>query len=685
MRFLIKTPWRHVAGATPSGIPSAWSRRTVLTGRLPFQPLANLSAVLSIAGTIWTVAIMFLITADLLGRSIFNSPLPRVPEIVGYSIVAIVFLQVADSIRHGRLARSDAFLDGIEMRTPAAAGLFFFVFHLVGAAIMALIAYGTLPDLQEAWIYDDYFGSQGDFAVAVWPFRAIVVICATIAAAEFLVQAWLSLRAVMKDEPEHPDAHRGAPKGYTAIAIFALIGACSAALLLSASDGFAIAAILVVLMVLIVLIGMPIATALAALSFVGVWLLRGDLESAINMLKIAATGSIQNQLFGVVPLFVLMGMLVHEARVGRDAFDVCQWLLGRLLGGLGVATVAANTVFAAITGISIASAVVFTRVAVPPMLEHGYSARFAVGVVAGSSVLGMLIPPSLLLIVYGIIAEVSVGALFTAAIVPGLILATGFCFMIYGLARWVPSFVGNLDRIISTDFPSAWSRTPAQTETPRSALLKLTPIAFLVVSVLGGIYGGFFTPTEAGAVGAVLALIVYAIKAALLPGMSSWGALWRVMIETGQISVSILLLIIAANMYTRMIALSGLPADLVGLATSADLQLMTLIVVYLIALLLMGMVLDSVSIMLITLPLMLPLLVSFNVDLIWFGIVTVIAIEVGLLTPPLGLSVYVVKAALGNTQVTLRDIFIGTSPFVAAMLFMIALLLLFPQMTSVLR
>ncbi|WP_299648995.1 TRAP transporter large permease subunit [uncultured Tateyamaria sp.] len=673
---LLKAPKLGPSAGAPTRRPSAWSRSTFWSGRHQMQGLYSIGRWLSAAGSIWTMLLMALIVTDVLGRSLLNAPLPRVPEIVGYSIVAIVFLQVVDSVLSRRLARSDAWSESIAKRRPFLAAAMMAGFQMVGAVVMGIIAIATLPDLVESWRYADYFGSQSDLAIQVWPFRAVVVICAGLASVAFLVDMFRT----MADAPM-ARANTRKMLRLAAMAGVAVTGLTIA--LLSFQSGFGIAVTLVVCMVLLVLLGMPIAMALAGLSFVGVWLLREDFLTAADMLKIAATGSIQNQLYGVVPLFVLMGLVVNEARIARDAFDVCEWLLGKIVGGLGIATVAANTVFAAITGISIASAVVFTRVAVPPMLDHGYSGRFAVGIVAGSSVLGMLIPPSLLLIVYGIVAEVSVGALFTASIIPGIILAAGFALMIYAIARFAPSFAGVTAHAARKSYPSAWSRAPEAKETPRTALAKLSPIGLLIVAVLGGIYGGVFTPTEAGAVGAALALCIYAVRAVRIPGLSNWPALWRLLIETGQVSVSILLLIIAANMYTRMIALSGLPADLVQLVVAVEMPFAVLILCYLGALLLMGMVLDSVSIMLITLPLMLPILASFDVDLIWFGILTVIAIEVGLLTPPLGLSVFVVKAALGNSAITLRDIFIGTSPFVGVMLLMIGLLFVFPQLTSV--
>ena len=187
--------------------------------------------------------------------------------------------------------------------------------------------------------------------------------------------------------------------------------------------------------------GMHVAVVLALLSFVGVWLIKGNVEVAANLLAQGASDAVASHIFGVVPLFVLTGFLVAMADVGKDAFEVANQLFRRLRGGLGVATVAANAVFAAITGISIASAAVFTRVAVPQMLRFGYRSGFATGVVAGSSVLGMLIPPSLLMILYGFLANQSVGDMFTAGIVPGLLLALAYAVGIVAMAHLRPGMV----------------------------------------------------------------------------------------------------------------------------------------------------------------------------------------------------------------------------------------------------
>jgi C4-dicarboxylate transporter, DctM subunit len=427
-----------------------------------------------------------------------------------------------------------------------------------------------------------------------------------------------------------------------------------------------------VLMLALIYAGLHVAITLGLLSFVGVWLIRGDVQIAANLLAQAVSDAIASHVFGVVPLFVLTGFLVAQADVGKDAFEVANQAFRRIRGGLGVATVAANAMFAAITGISIASAAVFTRVAVPQMLRFGYRAPFAVGVVAGSSVLGMLIPPSLLMILYGFLSGQSVGDLFTAGILPGLLLALAYALLIVGMARWRPSLVFE---------PGGERRSADQPLMPLSEMVrKMVPVVLLIGLVLGGIYAGWFTATEAGAIGAALALAT-----ALLRRKLDWTSFWSVLTETGHVTVSVSFLIICASIYTRMLAMSGTPQALVAWMAAAGLGVAAFLAIYVLLVLLLGTVVDSSSIMLIVLPLMLPVAEQLGLNLVWFGVVTVVAVEIGLLTPPFGLSAYVVKSTIGDSiDITLGGIFRGTAPFTLTMFGVLLLLILFPSISLVL-
>ncbi|MBX3455375.1 TRAP transporter large permease [Ferrovibrio sp.] len=419
-------------------------------------------------------------------------------------------------------------------------------------------------------------------------------------------------------------------------------------------------------MMLLIWLGLHVAIALGLTSFVGVWLLKDSADVATSMLAQGASDAVASHIFGVVPLFVLMGFLVSIADIGKDAFEVANQGLRRLRGGLGVATVAANAIFAAITGISIASAAVFTRVAVPEMLRFGYKPGFATGVVAGSSVLGMLIPPSLLMILYGFLAEVSVGSMFLAGVVPGLLLALAYGIGIVLMARFWPSYVGgrqegDADGALMGGMEMAG---------------KIGPIILLVGAVLGGIYGGLFTATDAGAVGAGGALLIALYKRKL-----DSKKLWQVLTETGHVTVAVSFLIIGASLYTRMLALSGVPQFLVEGISHAGLGPLGFLFVYILLVIVLGCFIDSSSIMLIVLPLMLPIAMGFDMNLIWFGIITIVAVEIGLLTPPFGLSVFVIKSTINDPAISLRTIFVGTLPFAGIMLVTLIILMLFPQLT----
>lgn len=431
-------------------------------------------------------------------------------------------------------------------------------------------------------------------------------------------------------------------------------------------SGVAIASLL--LMLLCIGAGMHMAVALGLVSFLGIWAIRADAGIAAQLLAQAASDAIASHIFGVVPLFVLTGLLVARAGLGDDAFAVAHQLLARVRAGLGLATVAANAVFAAVTGISIASAAVFTRVAVPPMRRHGYRPRFAVGVVAGSSVLGMLIPPSLLMVLYGFLSNQSVGDLFTAGVLPGLLLALAFAVGVWAMATWWPGAV------FATAGDEAGTGAPPMRM--GEMVSRLAPTLLMIGVVIGGLYGGFFTATEAGAVGALLALLVALVRGRLRPR-----TLWAVLVETGHVTVAVSFLIICANTYSRMLAMSGLPQTLLAQFAAWGLGPQAFLLAHIGVIILLGMVIDASSILLIVLPLVLPLADQFGFNLVWFGIVTIIAVEIGLLTPPFGLSAFVVHSSLNDPRVGLGDVFAGALPFTLIMLAVLAAVVAFPALT----
>lgn len=431
-------------------------------------------------------------------------------------------------------------------------------------------------------------------------------------------------------------------------------------------SGVLIGALSIALICLLIYGGVHIAIALCLSSFVGVWLVKGDLQVAGNVLALAAGDSISNYDFAVVPLFVIMGLLVGISNVGQDAFNAASQVLRRVKGGVGVATVFGNAILSAVTGVTIASTAIFTKIAVPEMLRLGYRPRFAVGIVAGSSVLGMVIPPSLLMIIYGIITETSIGKLFIAGMVPGILLTVLLSLTVVVCVWKFPGFAG---------IPV----TPAEEDRMQLNQLvrAVVPILVLLLFIFGGIYGGVFTPTEAGATGAAAAFAI-----ALQRRTLSLRKLWQLVGETGMITAAILVLVIAANMYSRMLALSGLPDVTAEWITGLGAGLTVTLLAYILLLLFLGTFLDSASTVLLAVPLAVPVFAAWSVDMVWLGLITIVATEMGIVTPPLGIAVFVVKSTLNDPSITLSDIYIGSYPFLIVMFLTLLAMVMFPGIVT---
>lgn len=617
---------------------------------VPERIVAGIAAPLLQIGALLIAAIVVLIAVDIAGRTLFDTPLRGVPELVSILIPAIVFLAVPYLATSDKLITSDVLLKALARRNRALAGALQCVYGITGAAIGIALATVSGADLVKAVNTREFIGVEGDFTVPVWPAKLAITLGSALL-------GLASAGAAMRHARAHPRM---------LVVVFVIVAV--AAMLVGTQDDRAVAGGgAIALMFCLIYAGMPVAFTLAGTAALGLVAIKPDPVVAVNTLALVADSAVSDYVFAAVPLFVLMGLIVGAADIGRDSLQATHWLLRRLRGGLGVATVGANAVFAAITGISIASAAIFSRVAVPPLIEHGFTRRFAVGLVAGSSVLGMLIPPSLLLIVYGLVAEVSINRLFIAAIVPGLILTFAFAAGVVVVATLRPRFA----------VTAAIATRDSVTIDGRTALVKMIPVALLIVTVLGGIYGGVFTPTEAGAAGSLAAAVL-----ALVMHRTSAATLGQLLQTAAASAASILFLIIAASAFAIMLTLSGIPESLSTAIAAADFGIALYAFCYLAVLIILGMVLDSTSILLIMVPLALPAVRLLGGDLVWFGIITVIGVEIGLLTPPLGLSVYAIKASLDDETITLNDIFLGALPFTIIMLAVTALLIFFPRLTS---
>lgn len=430
-------------------------------------------------------------------------------------------------------------------------------------------------------------------------------------------------------------------------------------------DPLIIGLITVVLLFILILLGVHIGVSLAVMSVLGVWWILGKASVAVGLLGTVAFSSIMNYTLGVVPMFVLMGLMTNVSGATKDLYDAANVWFGRLRGGLGIATVIANAIFSAVSGVSIASAAMFSKISLPQMLARGYDRKLALGTVAGSSILGMLIPPSILLILFGVLANESIGKLFIAGVVPGILLMFIYSVGISLMVRFRPHLVRET------------AASGAEKEFGKLSLVTLRSwgVVVLILLVLGGIYCGFFTPTEAGGIGAFGALVLALVKRRL-----TWANIWNTLMETGYVTASIFFLLISAQMYSRMLAISGLASWVSEFCASLPVPPIVIIIFFMLIYIVMGTVLDSISMLLITTPLMIPVVRTLGLDPIWFGIICVVAIEMGLLTPPFGLVVYTMKAALGE-DVTIEEIFLGAFPFLVMMVVFLIFLVAFPSIT----
>ncbi len=435
--------------------------------------------------------------------------------------------------------------------------------------------------------------------------------------------------------------------------------------------------ICVAYLVLMLLVGVNIGIVLVSAGFMGIFLSTGNFNIAVGLLGTTAFTAIKEYVFGVIPLFVMMGLFVSVSGMGKELYDSANILFRRVLGGLAIATVVSNAVFAAVTGASIASAAVFSKISMPEMIRLKYDKKVAGGTVAGTSVLGMLIPPSNLMIIFGSLTGVSIGKLFIAGILPGLLLSSLFIIGILILARVRPQDYG----VIDSSVKPVKELSPEERKKLFTTLIKPWPIAILILLVLGGMWGGIFTPTEAGGIGAFSALVLLIAK-----GKFTFKLLWDALKDTGQTCGSILFLLIAAQMFARMLAVTGLINGVGTAILNTGMSMVLILICFCLIQLVMGCIIDSTSILLLTVPIMYPVMMKLGVDPVWYGIITIISVEVGLISPPFGISVYTVKSALSNSHmdITVQDIFQGSYMYLFCMIVCLALAIAAPSIVTIL-
>ena len=408
----------------------------------------------------------------------------------------------------------------------------------------------------------------------------------------------------------------------------------------------------------LIFLRVPIGIALALAGAGGYWVMN-DLDRTLSTLGSIPYATAYNYDLSIIALFVLMGNLAMVSGMSRDLYSMARSMVGHWPGGLASATVVGCAGFAAVSGSSLASAVTMGRVSLPEMKRYGYSDRLATGSVAAGGTLGILIPPSTGFIIYAVLTEVSIGKLFLSGVIPGILLTLLFMISIAVMARRNPELAPAGER-------QPWS---ARSRT----LLRSTPLLGIVFVVLGGIYLGWFTPVEAASIGAVLTLVLTIVR-----GKFTWAEMTKCVLETIKTFAFVYLIVIGAFIFNPFLADTRLPSNLAefigGLKLAPVYILLLIVLVYII----LGTFLEGFAMLVLTIPIVFPMIKDLNYDPVWFGALLVVVLEMSLISPPLGLNVFVVKGIAPG--VPMGEIFRGILPFWLAMMVCAALLIAFPDL-----
>ncbi|MDP2086481.1 MAG: TRAP transporter large permease [Gemmobacter sp.] len=422
-------------------------------------------------------------------------------------------------------------------------------------------------------------------------------------------------------------------------------------------DPFTLGLLALIAAIVLIALGVPLAFSIGSVAIVGNIIFFDINRSGIQLYN-SVFGKGTDFLLASVPLFIFMGQLVAVGNIGRDLYDCVYKWFGRVPGGLAVTSVVTSAGFGAVTGVSAAAVATVATLSMPEMKRYNYNMRLAAGSIATASTLAILVPPSLMMILFGLWTETSIGRLFMAGVIPAVLLTVMFCVYIVARCTLRPE-----DGPVGPGYPMS---------DRLAALPKLIPVILIFVIVMGGIYSGTFTPSEAAGVGAftVLALL-------LLMRRLTWQGFVQAAVQTGQISLMIFAIFIAVGLFTSFLVLTNVTPTFVNLIAGSGLNKYLVILMIVVMFLILGMILDPIGMLLLSLPFVFPLAMRLGFDPVWFGIICVLMVEIALVTPPVGFNCFILKQVAGD-MVELKDVFLGTLPFVIMSLLLVALLVAFP-------
>ena len=421
------------------------------------------------------------------------------------------------------------------------------------------------------------------------------------------------------------------------------------------------AVISIVVLFVLIFIRTPLFLALGFAGILGLYLIRGD--QGLQTLPLALTAQLANFTLVAVPLYILIGETLSVTGLGRDLFKTSYKWMSRLPGSLGVASVASCATFGAMSGVSLSGVAVVGRMAVPAMLERGYKPAFATGSVVAPGALAMLIPPSLMFILYSAVTGTSVAALFAGGIVPGILLAVLMAGYIIVVATIRPE---NAPR---TDERYTWAEKLA-------SLRNVIPAILLIVCILGAIYTGFATPTEAAAVGALAAFLI----AGLVYRALSWENLKRILVSTVQVSCAVLAIVASAFVFTKVLVLARVPSTVAEFVGGLDLPAFVVMAAIMVVLVALGCMVDAASLLLVVTPVLVPVVAELGYDPLWFGVLLVMNLELAVITPPVGLNLFAMKSVM--PEIPLSSIMRGVIPYIIIEFGLLMVMLVVPEIAT---
>jgi len=620
------------SGYTPPE-PTNWVQRSFL----------SISKVMAVIGAMVLGIMMLLTTSDVVGRYFFNHPIQGTYELIGLLLVCAATWGLAYCQIYRGHIRISVLLDRFSPRIQAGLdGLA----YIIGLGAFFLICWQMLVMATEYFLLGDT-GTTEELGLPFFPFMLTLAIGVGMLCIILLRDLFQSLK----------QARQG-----VLVSFFVIIGLGLAYWLLSHAivlDRTAIGLIGIVVLMLLLFLGVHIGFALILVGFIG-FALVGGIDPALANVALVSFGKINSFHFAVIPLFLLMSSFVSEGGIAKEAYEMVRTWIGHVKGGLAMATVGACGLFAACSGSSLAGAVTMGKVAYPEMKRSDYDSGLAVGCIAAGGTLGILIPPSIGFIIVGILTELSIGRLFMAGIIPGILEIVFYCITIYILCRINPELG-----------PPA----PRTTFRQKIGSIKLTwPVMLLFFVIIGGIYGGVFTPTEAGGIGAFGALAI-----GLLRGKLTRSSFYNSLIDSSKMAALMIILMVGAFMFNSFLAITRIPFTaseyIVGLGLSKYLVLFIILIFYVI----LGMFFDIYAILILTIPIIFPTIEALGFDPIWYGVIMVRVVEIGLITPPFGINLF---GLIGTVDTPVGTLYRGVIPFFIADILHVIMLIAFPALCT---